>query len=126
MKYIDKIFSGALLLASLMCSSCDDFLSEDNPNALSTDTFYTSINDCEMGHAALYNAFKDPNIYLPQIESMRSDLAVQGNKIRTGYDSPALLQTFNNSYSAAINKWAGLYTGVYRANLLWVELMNFL
>ncbi len=124
MKYIDKIFSGVLLLASLMCSSCDDFLSEDNPNALSTDTFYTSINDCEMGHAALYNAFKDPNIYLPQIESMRSDLAVQGSKIRTGYDSPALLQTFNNSYSAAINKWAGLYTGVYRANLLIEGLEN--
>ena len=49
-------------------------------------------------------------------ENLRSDLAVEANKNRINLVNAAYLQNFNDSYQTLRNKWAALYTGVFRCN----------
>ncbi len=117
---IRNIISAIALGSTCMFTfvSCEDFLTETNPNVLTTDIYYTKLSDCESGLNAVYNAFKQPNIYMPLDESLRSDVGVQGNKYRSAFDNTSYLQTFNDASTVPNNKWAALYKAVFRANQL--------
>lgn len=111
-----KILTFSLLMSGLGFTSCDDFLTQENEHQLTTQKFYKDLGDCENGLAAIYNAFKNTNIYQPMDENLRSDLAVEANKNRINLVNAAYLQNFNDSYQTLRNKWAALYTGVFRCN----------
>lgn len=109
-------FALSILITGFGLTSCDDFLTQENEHQLTTQKFYKDLDDCEKGLGAVYNAFKNTNIYQPMDENLRSDLAVEGNKNRTNLTNAAYLQNFNDSYRTLRTKWAALYTGVFRSN----------
>ncbi|KAB6149028.1 RagB/SusD family nutrient uptake outer membrane protein [Bacteroides xylanisolvens] len=115
-KILSIFFLGSICIFTF--PSCEDFLTETNPNVLTTDIYYTKFSDCKSGLTAVYNAFKQPNIYMPVEENLRSDVGVQGNKFRSAFDNTAYLQNFNDAAPAPNNKWAALYKAVFRANQL--------
>ncbi|MFI3333340.1 MAG: RagB/SusD family nutrient uptake outer membrane protein [Rikenellaceae bacterium] len=121
MKLKNRIIPGLLLLASLSLSSCDDFLTQVNPNEITSSSYYTSISDCESSLAAVYNQFKDMDCYRIVEEIKRSDIGTEGSwafAARTNFSCPYYMQTFGNADAAVNDKWEALYKGVFRANQL--------
>ncbi len=121
MKLKNKIIPGLLLLASFSLSSCDDFLTQVNPNEITSSSYYTSIADCESSLAAVYNQFKDMDCYRIVEEIQRSDIGTEGTwafAARTNFSNPFYMQTFGNAEAAVNAKWEALYKGVFRANQL--------
>ena len=49
------IFSAALSLAMLSITSCDDFLSVESPDQLTSSSFWRDANDAQAGIAAAYS-----------------------------------------------------------------------
>lgn len=118
MKILNKIsLIIGVTFASLLVS-CEEFLTETNPSYITVDTFYLDEGACLQGLIALYNAWKDTNIYQMVDETLRSDLGAQGNMERTAANNVAYLQTFNNAYTTPSNKWAAMYECIFRANQL--------
>ncbi|WP_075602105.1 RagB/SusD family nutrient uptake outer membrane protein [Saccharicrinis aurantiacus] len=113
-----SVFVGGLLLHS--CS--DDELQQINPNKITTEVFWETQADCELGINAIYNAFKDRNLMALRVESQRSDMA---HKYQNDAENSYYLKTYNNSKSDIQNKWASLYTGVFRANQALIGLNKF-
>ncbi|RED96018.1 RagB/SusD family nutrient uptake outer membrane protein [Marinoscillum furvescens] len=105
-----------LILGSVPFVSCEkDFLEEVNPNELSTDSFWKTVGDLELGINAVYNSFKDQGIYQVTSEINRSDLSWPGWG-RPNTSNEYFLQTFTESSGAPNGKWQSLYKGVFRAN----------
>ena len=48
-----RIFTIVVLIASLVFTSCEDFLTEDVRGQLNVDTYYKSIEECESSHELL-------------------------------------------------------------------------
>ncbi len=116
---IKKIYN--LLLAgsflALFGTACDDFLTQENPNEMTTDVFWDNLSDCDKGLTAVYNAFKNQNIFQMTDESNRADLTWPG--VWPKYPQTTneyYLHTYTNSSNSVGNKWAALYTGIFRAN----------
>ena len=80
LKYISYFLVGSLMFLSL--SSCDDlldgFLTQENPNEVTTDVFWDNLSDCNKGLTAVYNSFKNQAIYQFCAENNRSDLTWPG------------------------------------------------
>jgi len=95
--------------------SCNDFLTENNPNQLSPDAFWTSIDNCNIGLTAVYQAFKNPNVLNIMEESKRSDLVYPGQS-RPNSGDQYYNKTFSDASPVPNSKWDALYQGVFRAN----------
>ncbi|MEM6829527.1 MAG: RagB/SusD family nutrient uptake outer membrane protein [Bacteroidota bacterium] len=115
-KTISKTLALAMLL--FVCSSCEDFLNEVNPNQISTAIFWKNASDLEIGVNAIYNAFKNRNVLEVIQENNRSDLTYPG----FGRPNPSEnnLKYWAHLYTPADpgpqNKWNSLYEGIFRAN----------
>lgn len=96
-------------------ASCSDFLEETNPNALSTDNFWKTQADLELGLTSVYNSFKNSSVLRLVDEYQRSDMTWPGWG-RPNTNNEYFLQTFNESSNAPNDKWTALYTGIFRAN----------
>ncbi len=112
------LYALTLSLGVASFSSCEDYLTQKNPNELTTQVYWQNISDADRSLNAVYNAFKDQNIYSFIDENLRSDIAIQGNKNRSNFDNQSYLQNFNDAYAIINNKWAALYKGVFRTNQL--------
>ncbi|BDD02291.1 RagB/SusD family nutrient uptake outer membrane protein [Persicobacter psychrovividus] len=110
---INKILFMVMLTISI--SGCDDFLTEVNPNAISTDNFWKNLRDCESGMIAVYNQLRNPSIVELVPESLRADLAWPGYG-RPNATNEFYLQTFTDGSKPGNNKWSELYKGIFRAN----------
>jgi len=114
-----KLFTTLFAFIALTVScETDEFLTQINPNELSTGSFWKNNEDLRMGQIAVYNAFKNTNILNIIAETNRSDLSWPGwgrpntpNRFSIYY-----LHTFNNSSNEVATKWEALYTLVFRAN----------
>ena len=51
-----RIFTIVVLIASLVFTSCEDFLTEDVRGQLNVDTYYKSIEECESAVTSCYQA----------------------------------------------------------------------
>lgn len=120
MKKINFKLYTVLIAFTVLTISCesDEFLTQVNPNELSTGSFWKTNADLQMGQTAVYNAFKNTNILNIIAESNRSDMTYPGwgrpntpNRFSIYY-----LHTFNSSSPEIDNKWDALYTLVFRAN----------
>ncbi|WP_303317226.1 RagB/SusD family nutrient uptake outer membrane protein [Flavivirga abyssicola] len=96
--------------------SCDDFLDQTNPNALTSNNFWENNGDLNAGLISVYSVLKDNDVQGIESESVRTDLAVPANfrRGRTGTQMYDLEYTANTDY--VNNKWNALYLGVFRAN----------
>ncbi|GAF02768.1 RagB/SusD family nutrient uptake outer membrane protein [Saccharicrinis fermentans] len=105
----------AAALVVLSFSSCDDYLTEVNPNEISTESFWRNLSDCSTGLNAVYNQFKNPGVMGVSEELRRSDLCYPGWG-RPSTSDPYYLQMFTASSGGANSKWENLYKGIFRAN----------
>ncbi|MDF9796463.1 hypothetical protein OKW21_001726 [Catalinimonas alkaloidigena] len=111
---LHKILIFGLFIA-LPISSCTDFLEESNPNEMSTDSFWKTLDDLDAGLIGVYNAFKNGNILSIVPEYNRSDMTWPGFG-RPNTSDPYYIQDFNASSGAPNGKWDALYKGIFRAN----------
>lgn len=95
--------------------SCSDFLDQVNPNAITTDTFWADLNDCEQGLTAVYNAFRDTEIFNPSVDNNRADMTYPGYG-RPSTTNEFWLQTFTDASGPVNSRWKALYEGIFRAN----------
>lgn len=105
----------AIGLTLFLAFACADFLEETNPNEMSTDSFWKTLDDCEMGLNAVYNSFKNGSIMRTADEYNRSDMTWPGWG-RPNTTNSYYLQTFTDASDAPNAKWDALYKGIFRAN----------
>ncbi|GHB63736.1 RagB/SusD family nutrient uptake outer membrane protein [Persicitalea jodogahamensis] len=114
MRYsILKHLALSLLLVGTL--GCSDFLEETNPNEMSTDSFWKTLDDADTGLIAVYNAFKNNNVLSTADEYNRSDMTWPGWG-RPNTSNEYYLHTFNSGSGVPNNKWDALYKGIFRAN----------
>lgn len=107
----------AFTALTISCDT-DEFLTQVNPNELSTGSFWKTNNDLQMGQVAVYNAFKNTNILNIIAETNRSDLSWPGfGRPNTNNRFVQYYQhTFNDSSNEINVKWEALYTLIFRSN----------
>lgn len=112
-KILIGILSCIFFLGTAGCQ--EDFLEESNPNQISTDSFWKTLNDLESGMTAVYAAFSTNNIFQIVDENHRSDIDWPGwGRPNTG--NPFFLQTFTGADNMVKNKWSALYEVVFKTN----------
>ena len=100
-----------------MLSSCEDFLTETNPNELSGDLFWANLDDAEKGLIAVYNQLRSPDLVNQRLDPARSDFAIPVERKKTAAPTGNYYQRIYNSGDGdVVDKWRVLYTGIYRAN----------
>lgn len=108
-----------VLLTLVFSTSCtEDFLSETNPNELSTASFWKNNTDLNLGLVAVYNGFKNTSILNLNPENLRADLNYPGfgrpnpnERFGSYYD-----HTYSNAQNEINQKWGSIYITVFRAN----------
>ncbi len=118
-KNISVVLASSLMAVSV--TSCQDFadgfLSQGNPNELSTDVFWEDLDDCNAGLTTVYKQFQSQNIMLLVSESSRSDMVWPGVWPKfPDTTNEYFLHTFTSTSTDVGNRWAALYTGIFRAN----------
>ncbi|SHM53569.1 RagB/SusD family nutrient uptake outer membrane protein [Flavobacterium saccharophilum] len=117
-KFNKKARALAIAVCSvLLITSCDqnDFLTEVNPNTITNETFWKSKQDFQTGLNTVYAAMQYQSISGGGLvfEEVMSDIA--GSE--SWYDPIAFRNfTFTDADQNVTNKWANLYTGIFRAN----------
>ncbi|MDX6746951.1 RagB/SusD family nutrient uptake outer membrane protein [Polaribacter sp. PL03] len=108
-----------VVLAVVFLQSCETYLEEENPNALSSSTYWQNLDQSNKNLTSVYGAMLNPFIISVGEESLRSDFAFPGNRadVRTG--NGLLLfykQTINEDNSVINSRWDALYRVIFRAN----------
>lgn len=104
------------MVLAITCFACSEsFLEQTNPNNPSTESFWKTVGDLDIGLTGVYNAFKNQSIMSVADEYNRSDMTFPGWG-RPNTSNVYYLQSFNNSAGAPNSKWSALYTGIFRAN----------
>jgi len=108
-----------VVLAFAFLQSCETYLEESNPNALSTGTFWQDLDQSNKNLTSVYAAMLNPAIVSVREESLRADFAFPGirNDLRTG--NAILLfyrQTINEDNLNINDRWDALYRVIFRAN----------
>ena len=117
MKYNIKTKLVALLIISSALFSCsEELIEQTNPNATTSATFWQNVEDLQYGLTATYKAFSSQNNYKLVDELGRTDLAWASGYQRPNNTNPYYLQIFNDAATAPNQKWAQLYTTIFRAN----------
>lgn len=113
-----KIYSFCILISALaMLVSCSDYLTETDPNMLSSETYWRNLDDTKAGLNATYAALLNHFILnIPQ-ESCRADMGWPGY----GRPSPTgatmwYYQSYTSTTDIVERKWQALYLGIFRAN----------
>ncbi len=125
-KYIISI----ILLATAM-TSCEDFLSVESPDELTSDAFWRNLSDAEAGLSAAYsklesstNTWGFPEIYFP-VEAYREDIVKPG---KDAYNYPNWIELANFSYtngnSQFTSYWRNNYYGINYSNQVIENLPN--
>ncbi|CDF79853.1 SusD-like protein [Formosa agariphila KMM 3901] len=105
------------LVIFLTFSSCsDDYLDQTNPNNISTDIFWETLDDVDLGLTALYKHWSSANNIILVDELLRSDLAWGSGYQRPTNSNVYYQQTFNNAAPELNNKWAQNYKTIFAAN----------
>lgn len=112
----------AKVIATALCSvllitSCnnEDFLTQVNPNTITNETFWLTAKDYQTGLNTVYAALQFQAVSGGGIvdEEIMSDIG----GTETWYRPYAYRNlTFNDASETVTNKWANLYTGIFRAN----------
>lgn len=112
-----RITLAVACIASL--SSCDDFLTTKPHDFLAPETFYTTLNNCEMALSGVYSTLSREqfygNHYILEL-LVGNDLSYYQRGTATTNNKPC-----SNNYTASsatlFTTWSALYTGINNANL---------
>ena len=118
-----KIISLFLLFASAVFVSCDDFLTVESPDKITSDSFWRNATDAEAGLAAAYSqlecstdtwAFAE--VKWP-VEAYREDMILIGRDASNYEDWVKLFDfTYNDSNTQLSEYWRIHYTGLNYCN----------
>lgn len=108
---------------ALLCvgsSSCEDFLTQDNPYASSTEDFWTNISECNQSVTSIYAALRNEAVLQTHLEALRADLAwpAAGRPVpvNSGDEYMCYVHSYNNTSEFIQEKWEACYEGIFRAN----------
>ncbi|MFR9582183.1 MAG: RagB/SusD family nutrient uptake outer membrane protein, partial [Rikenellaceae bacterium] len=95
-------------------------MTEDNPNYISADIFPTTLEQTSLTLNGVYNTLYDEDLLTIVESSLTADMAYPGYGRNNNPSNASLntfyIHTYTGSSEAVANKWAILYTGIYRAN----------
>ncbi|WP_081959232.1 RagB/SusD family nutrient uptake outer membrane protein [Algibacter lectus] len=122
-KYIVITLSLTLLLVTL--TSCESYLEETNPNEISADIYWSSLEESESNLVSVYGAMLNEFIVNARVESWRSDEGYPGNRFndRNPNGQEATEESLNWSNHLIDEdtnevqlRWNALYQVIFRAN----------
>lgn len=114
-----NIFKSVLFLALIFNSySCSDtFLDEFNPNGVSTDIFWSDLDETESSLTAVYGAMLHTYVHGIGADANRSDLGFPRNRTNpSGNNITFYYKTFNSGIRDVRFQWDGSYQVIFRAN----------
>jgi hypothetical protein len=103
-----------VLIALIVCTSCEDQLELIPPSELTAAGFWDTENGARAGHTGLYGTLRGATYNLWALGELRSD--VWGG---VTFESPFSLNLIENNINitnAPFGNWAGFYTDIYRVN----------
>ncbi len=108
---------------ALLCvgsSSCEDFLTQENPYASSADDFWSNISECNQSVTSIYAALRNEAVLQTHYEAFRADLAwpAAGRPVpeNNGDEYMCYVHSYNNTTEFIQEKWEACYEGIFRAN----------
>ncbi len=108
------------LFIAIGLTSCDDFLTQEDPSNPSAETFVESLTDADQLLTSVYSALRNEAIYQINYEAFRCDQAWPGSGRPTPYSQGTNYNCYTHNYNYTTtwidDKWNALYTGIYRAN----------
>lgn len=120
LKYCIFVFSLGLV------TSCEnnEFLTENNPNLISTDSFWRNLSETQLGLNATYQTLHKPGILNKFTEMLRSDMGYPGyGRPNPNNTEDFYLHLYNGSTTEVLDKWQTTYLGIFRANQV-IEALN--
>ncbi|MBB3699921.1 RagB/SusD family nutrient uptake outer membrane protein [Flammeovirga yaeyamensis] len=106
------------LVISLIAISCNNYLTEINPNETTKADFYQNLDDSESGLTAVYASMMNHYIWNFGEEACRSDLGYPGMDRPT--PTSRYLAFYQHTYTETTNeinkKWDALYAAIFRSN----------
>ena len=109
-------------------TSCDNYLTELNPNETTTEVFWNTLSDTQSGIYATYAVLRNDYVLNIRQEAWRSDMGWPGygRPVPQNNDEGWSWYThlYNYTTDAISRKWDALYTGVWRANQVIYALEN--
>lgn len=115
-----KTFIKALIIIITLttANSCTDYVEQLNPNEVSEDVYYKTLEESQTVLNAVYGAMLNSWITSPKEEAWRSDLAYPG--IREGQIRITALNYYEhiiNEEDNSLNlRWRAIYQVIWRAN----------
>ncbi|ANQ52391.1 RagB/SusD family nutrient uptake outer membrane protein [Flammeovirga sp. MY04] len=106
------------LVIPLIAISCNNYLTEINPNETTKADFYQNLDDSESGLTAVYASMMNHYIWNFGEEACRSDLGYPGMDRPT--PTSRYLAFYQHTYTETTNeinkKWDALYAAIFRSN----------
>ncbi|WP_171973248.1 RagB/SusD family nutrient uptake outer membrane protein [Saccharicrinis aurantiacus] len=115
------------LLMVVVFTSCEDYLTEVDPNGLTTDSYWRNLKDTDAGITATYSTLLNHFIISLDAEGCRTDEGWPGYGRPTPNGNGKLdwyYNTYNNSSEEVGKKWNACYQGIFRANQVIKALNN--
>ena len=109
-----------LILVIFVITACSEsFLELDNPNKITSNTYWKSVEDLEAGLATAYNSLVDDytgywGVVALEMKEGRTENFLIRNDVRDRYDVSTYQNTISNGVTA--NFYKGCYIGIFRCN----------
>lgn len=117
-KIIKSIVMASLVIPTI--TSCDDYLTEINPNETTAEVFWNDLSETQSGIYATYAVLRNDYVLNIRQEAWRSDMGWPGFGRPVAQSNDAgwswYTQLYNYTTDEISSKWDALYTGVWRAN----------
>lgn len=108
----------ALGCASLLLSSCADFLDRDPHDFVSPEIFYKNENDCMMALAGVYWTLATDHVYGDRYSNIISNADDLSYYARLNQSGQVYTNSHNSSNNDIYQTWTQLYSGINNANVL--------
>ncbi len=117
MRFINKTSIALLFTSLFLFSSCeDDFLQENNPNTITTASYWKTQDDFQKGLITVYGALQYSAVGddFVRDECIRTDIGRSFTFYGSSWDFSMFEWNPNTAYVA--NRWSQLFVGIFRAN----------
>lgn len=118
---MNKVLRIAPLALSVALTGCENMLAEEPKSFLTTDSFYSSPADILSATLSAYQPIQSGDVWerwlLWDVELASDQVRIQPDEPNFGTYAPGLLM-WGPEMSNAVNPWNGLYSSIYRANLV--------
>jgi len=125
-KIIPFLLTLGLVLVFIPACNEDDILDLDNPNELSSSTFYRTGTQALSAVNVVYNSLQSTDLYRRRFFFMHDLLSGEATGLGSLAGEMVQLQqrTFDGANGVVNEVWRGLYRGIHRANLVIANVPN--